>query len=317
MIQRTLSADKAPLLELELGLQEPTPAADAIPLTAAECPAVLAGLRDRALAARDVHQRIIAAVSNKRLWQTAEWKQHRERLLKSSCEQCGSADGRFTLQHLWHPPTITEHADALRTYHKEAAWKQFAAEHAEHPDAQDRYVPDAEPRSGCPKCGGYSLQERKSAKALATMPRFRCLTIRQGRPCHHECAETVLVQPIKLQDGHSRLWPVFKAAYEPIFHATKDAIFLEATLRGVENFTAYMSGEGTQTFCRGCAYKWDKKNLRLCVECREAWHNHRHPRCLACATGATWRTCDTCGKRRLSTEPDCHSCFAYEMDAIE
>lgn len=136
-------------------------AAAAIPLTAAEYPGVVTGLQDGALVARDVRQRIIAAVNNKRLWTTPVLKQLRERLLKGAREQRGATEPPFVLQNLWYPPKITARADALYTALQEAAWATNAAEHAGDPEAKDRYVPEREPRRVCPKCGGYSLTERK------------------------------------------------------------------------------------------------------------------------------------------------------------
>jgi hypothetical protein len=290
---------------------------EAVPLTAAECPAVLAGLQNGLADSRHIQQRIIAAVSNKRLWHTAEWKQLRARLLKSHCEQCGTTEGPYTLQHLWHPRTVSERAQALYAAHKDQAWQHFAAEHAEDPAYHDRYSPDGDPRPGCPQCGGGVLQERKSAKALAVMRRFRCGTQRNNRYCHHEFDETVVVQPIKLHDRTSLLWQAFRAAYVPVDQATTDAIYIEATMRAVEEFATYMAGEGTLTFCQPCAYKWDVKGLRLCVECRDGWHEHRWARCRACATGSTWVVCETCGKRRLNTASSCLNCDFLTFDSIE
>jgi hypothetical protein len=282
---------------------------EAVPLTAAECPAVLAALRSGTLDPRAVQQRIVAAVSNKRLWQTPEWKELRERLLKPHCEQCGTTEEPFTLQHLWHPKTVSEWVRGLREEHREQAWQRFAAEHAEDPAYQDRYERDGDPRPGCPRCGGWSLQERKSAKALAVMARYRCLTQRNGRHCHHEFNEAVEVQPIKLRDRSSFVWEAFRAAYEPIYQATTDAIYRDATIRAVEEFAAYMTGEGVLTFCKRCAYMWDKKGLRLCTECRDGWHEHHWARCKACATGATWVVCARCSSNRhLSTASSCFSC---------
>lgn len=293
-------------------------AADAaVPLTAAECPAVLAALRNGKLDPRSVHLRIIAAVRRDRLWQTAEWKQLRERLLRPPCEQCGAAEGPHTLQHMWHPQTVSERAAALRAEHKERAWQQFATEHGGDPKFHDRYVPDGALRPGCPRCGGWVLQERKSEKALAVMTRFRCGTQRNNRYCHYEFDEPVDVQPIKLLDRTSLLRQAFRAAHGPVDQVTQDAIVLEATMLAVEDFAAYMSGEGTSTFCKRCAYMWDIKGLRLCMECRDGWHEHRWTRCRACATGATWVACEACGQRRLSTASSCQNCEFLAFDSTE
>lgn len=44
----------------------------------------------------------------------------------------------------------------------------------------------------------------------------------------------------------------------------------------------YVTGKGTKTFCKRCAFLWDMKGLRLCRECGKRFHAHRHQRCFEC-----------------------------------
>jgi hypothetical protein len=79
---------------------EPLSNPDAVTLRAAECEAVMAGLAAGTLDPQAVHERIIAAVGDRRVWQTAECKELRARLIKDACEQCGEKEGPMNLHRL-------------------------------------------------------------------------------------------------------------------------------------------------------------------------------------------------------------------------
>ena len=44
----------------------------------------------------------------------------------------------------------------------------------------------------------------------------------------------------------------------------------------------YMSGEGTATFCKKCAFLWDVKGQLLCRKCRERYHDFSYETCFNC-----------------------------------
>ena len=43
-----------------------------------------------------------------------------------------------------------------------------------------------------------------------------------------------------------------------------------------------MSGEGTATFCKKCAFLWDVKEMRLCSSCEEHYHHFKYKTCFNC-----------------------------------
>ncbi|ODT04198.1 MAG: hypothetical protein ABS52_05975 [Gemmatimonadetes bacterium SCN 70-22] len=97
--------------------------------------------------------------------------------------------------------------------------------------------------------------------------------------------------------------------YEPIYQATNDWLYRLAVKRAVEEFALYMSGDGTATFCKTCAFNWDKLGVRLCVECRDAWHPLDEQQCNACRTGGTWVLCKECQEaRHLDRYSMCYAC---------
>lgn len=122
---------------------------------------------------------------HKNPWGTKEWKALREKLLKGFCEQCGATDGGFVLQHMWHPPSMSQ---VLR--------------------------------------------------------------------------ETALSLGMKQDEPHV----VYKA--QEIYK---------------KNHERYMSGKDTVTFCKKCAFLWDKHGLKLCERCRENYHSQDYIVCKQCA----------------------------------
>jgi len=246
-----------------------------------------------------------------------EWKALRSELIKAACEQCGETAGPMNLQHLWHPDTVTDIAHRIRDKHKAECFNRFVVESANDPRFQDRVVPDGPPRPGCPKCGGWVLKQRKSPG----WKRFRCETTRQSRRCHFEFDEAVEVQPLAVDYGGSRQRAVFEVAYRPIYNDTNEDMLRVATIEAVRQFQQYMSGEGTATFCRRCAYMWDEKGLKLCVTCRDSWHEHFFKQCKACEHGLKWVTCKVCNAgRHTDNYPSCYKCAERaieELDSIE
>jgi len=280
------------------------------PLSAAECSAVLIGLRDGTLDWYDVQKRIISAVQGGRQWTTGEWKALRERLIGNHCQQCETTTGPMVLQHFWHPATVDEIVRDLQSALREAAWTDYHQEYAASDGLQDLEVLDGPPRRGCPKCDGYSIQERKRTRGPGKiMHRFRCMTVRNKQPCGHEFDEPNTVQPTRVISVETQRRAAFEEFYNPVFRSLERQVYTTATMRAVEEFSLYMSGEGTATFCRRCAYMWDKRGLRLCMNCCDGWHTPAEELCGACRTGRRYVLCATCGQERHSDKyPTCYTC---------
>ncbi len=188
-------------------------------------------------------------------------------------------------------------------------YEEFASEHTAEPEYSDRLGPDGDLRPGCPRCGGWNLRERKGTGRSAGRPRYFCASPRNHRQCQFEFDNPVLVQPLRVESGQFALRQAFARVYEPIYQATNDWLYRLAVKRAVEEFALYMSGDGTATFCKTCAFNWDKLGVRLCVECRDAWHPLDEQQCNACRTGGTWVLCKECQEaRHLDRYSMCYAC---------
>ena len=202
-------------------------------------------------------------------WHTKEWREMRERRLGNRCEQCDSTDGPFVIQHFSHdysePPSKDVIVwDLMREYGSYPPW----------PTVQ---------RLGCPQCNRCSLTERKKLE-----PKWRCIG------CHHEFDEPVTVAiPINnrtekaafenwkkkvLFPAHDDFLVAHQDLVEQHYRPAMDAYDKEQKA----SYHKYISGDGTATFCKKCAFLWDKKEMMLCGKCKKNYHPFKYDRCFNC-----------------------------------
>jgi hypothetical protein len=292
---------------------EPPPA---LPIEPEECDGLIASLEGGTADWYDVHRRLIETLGGGRLWGTKAWKELRSRLIKSQCAQCGSSEDPFTLHHLSLSVTLTDFAREIR----KRVFDEFRAglEQSETIQALgERFGPDGDPRLGCQYCGGTNLRERmRNRRAHAAKPRFVCVTQRNGKVCNREFEEPVLVQPLRVLTPASQRYQMIRQAFADYYPSVEQDIYRDAAILAVRQFARYMAGTDTATFCKRCAYQWDRKGLRLCQRCRDGWHTHERQQCSACDSGTQYVVCKICGKVRHRANYDrCYNCaFGHELD---
>lgn len=281
----------------------------AVPISMSECADLLRRLEDGTADWYDVHRRLIETLRSGRVWDTREWKELRGQLIKSECAQCGSAEGPFTLHHLLPVITLTEIARDLQT----EAYEDFRStmeSSAEIASLGERLRPDGKPRLGCPFCGGTNLRERKRNRpAHASKTRYVCETQQNRLHCNREFEEAVLVQRLRVHTPAFQRYRLIRKAFAKAYPSLEANIYRTAAIIAIEQFARYMSGADTATFCKRCAYLWDKKGMRLCQGCRDGWHTLDALQCNACASGTHYVICKVCGKNRhLAKYPTCYTC---------
>jgi len=223
-------------------------------------------------------------------WHTEEWREMRGRRIGDRCEQCDSTDGPFVLQHFTHdqpePPSKYQ-----------IVW-DLIREHGLY------LKPPTKPKEGCPKCGRSNVYARKS-KA----PKWRCIK------CNHEFDDPITVD-VQLNNNtggeeYARYLEARRKVFADFQVTHQDAVEerLGAALADYENERQasddkYMSGEGTATFCKKCAFLWDVKGQMLCRSCRERYH------------AFSYETCFNCIPQRRKDEIEGYQKFAEEMDTV-
>ena len=117
------------------------------------------------------------------------------------------------------------------------------------------------------------------------------------------------VEVLQQYDRYRRdvLFPAFDdfvAAHEDVVEQRYAAVLAEYEIERQASNDEYMSGEGTATFCKKCAFLWDVKEMRLCSQCQESYHPFRY------------KTCFNCLPQVKKKEVEGRHAFYAEMDAV-
>ncbi|WP_147534505.1 hypothetical protein [Bacillus marasmi] len=196
-------------------------------------------------------------------WQTEHWKKKRNELIKDSCEQCGSTKPQMVLQHMWHPSSYRTHV--------RIAYESFLEDEKLNnslPDVKDEEVQIyldqfTDTKESCPSCGVRSISKRKTMK-----PTYRCAK------CYHEFDEPKMV-PYHPKLGVAPSFNDLKRGManrrlqDYIWDTYGDKIRKKAILQGIEEHKRYISLEDTKTFCKRCAFLWDRKRKKVCDVCKD------------------------------------------------
>ena len=277
---------------------------DAEPIKLDEVTDLQDRLRAGVLAWQEVQDRLMATIRGGRAWQTKEWKQRRAELIKDHCEQCGSTDGPFTLQHFNQPPSIYDLVGGIVNRDR---WEDWQAHYEANPEDP---TPITRRRAACPRCGGISILERKTKT-----PRYRCNTQVKGT-CHFEFDDPVEVDWIDTRATASRVQTGYKSRREA-FNAQWDhehvneiaRLYTAGMIQLLDAHTKYMRMEETATFCKRCAYLWDVKRVRLCETCGVGYHPHEQEQCDECAGLVKMVLCKVCQKERHNDRYEtCYNC---------
>ena len=196
-------------------------------------------------------------------WQTAYWKKKRSEIIKDACEQCNSSKPPMVLQHTWHPASYRDNTREFYRFYLEK-------ECAENPqlmvsdDEVHHYLNKfTDVKAACPACKKGNIRARKTMK-----PTFHC------DKCHHEFEEPIMVPYHQLLG----IAPTFndvkesmkrKRIQEYIWETYGPIIKKSAILKGIEEHKRYISMEDTITFCKRCAFLWDKKGKKVCEVCKD------------------------------------------------
>jgi len=193
-----------------------------------------------------------AKKQTQKAWHTKEWRLLREKLIKDKCEQCGTSEPPMVLQHMWHPEKLgTLIRDIKHKYEREYAVTHplpFVAE----PIPEDL-------REGCPGCGKFSgFNWRK------TQNNWRCVH------CHAVFEKLVEIPVLSAQQYEvysSELKELNDAWNATFMMEMEEKILTEALNTGFEQNDRYISCADTVTFCKKCAFMWDKNKKKICEGC--------------------------------------------------
>jgi hypothetical protein len=214
----------------------------------------------------------------RRLWHTREWRELRSRLIKDRCDQCGSPSPPFTLQHLRkHPRPST-----LLRAKTNSAFHDYRAVHPEQRPPQPT-TPEGT-KLLCPTCRQRAIPYKNTSKGYYCKPS----PSNQNRP--HQFPEP-LTGPPELTRAQ---WDAWRTASDNAYQLHRAAwltaheaeLGQETARQVLQNLRHYLTGEGTATYCKRCAYLADKRDVTLCAICHQHYHPREYATCYTCRPDA-------------------------------
>lgn len=212
---------------------------------------------------------------NTKPWHTKEWKEIRQARLKDYCEQCKTKQEPLVLQHMRKTKPyqffITEKYQEILVQEIDKG-----IDYEEIKDQVEQYLlENMEKRNVCPSCQSINIRERKTIT-----PKFSCIK------CKHEFDE-----PLYREDylrGGSSVEDIInkigeKKIREKVWDLHSEEIRTYAIIKSIEEFERYISCIDTVTFCKKCAFLWDKKGMKLCDHCKIKYHGIGRKCCQECS----------------------------------
>lgn len=193
-----------------------------------------------------------AKKQTQKAWHTKEWRLLREKLIKDKCEQCGTSEPPMVLQHTWHPDKLSHVIqDVTRKYEYEHA-KIHPLPTLDTPSPEDI-------REGCPGCGKFSgFNWRK------THQNWRCVH------CHTVFNKLIEIPVMSYEqsDAYYKELKLLETEWrEAFWFEMEDTVLTEALNSSFEQHDRYISCIDTVTYCRKCAFMWDKNKKKMCEKC--------------------------------------------------
>jgi hypothetical protein len=220
------------------------------------------------------------------VWTSDAWKNARDTLLKSECEQCGSSE-KLVLMHTWKPPKFR-----YTLFQLQREWVLNQVDLNIIPLFDETLYKQL--RDSCIQCSSLQLSFRKTKS-----PPYRC------KNCKHEFEKP---EKIEVIDDY-----VYNKAYKNwIEEQSKHELtsLLKQAEQIHENYSNdYKSGKGTVTFCKKCQFLWTQKGMKLCNLCKTSYHKKNYEQCFNCNSVK----CQKCNVNNVLPQPGdlniCDPCY--------
>lgn len=200
-------------------------------------------------------------------WQTKEWKKKRDELIKDYCEQCGTKQGPFVLNHL--SKRIPFRSIRYRIYRK--YWEIFSSKY-KNEIKFPKTIKKIE-RPCCPYCSSLRIYYFK------TKLFYTC------RQCNSNFQNPDYVSEYSSEDKKKIAGikaKFYKSKYDLFLSKYKDIIYKEAVLESIDEHLDYITFNNTATYCKKCAFLYDIRDLKLCKICKSKYHRLKYDSCINC-----------------------------------
>lgn len=220
-------------------------------------------------------------LKEKKPWRSKEWKAERDKIIKDSCEACGTEanEAIMVLQHLWKPRTAQNILYDLKDYivfNSKDQRAQWVAERKENSEEIKNIVMGD--RECCPKCNSVSIKKLKTKqvwKCYGTKTKKASGRYSRKVTCEHEFDEPATTkdftpdQKNEITRIHREIWDEAQAKFNVDFARIDELYGKKAVLESFKDSERYYSLKDTATFCKKCAYLMDVKKLLFCPNCQE------------------------------------------------
>jgi len=199
-------------------------------------------------------------------WTTKEWKEKRDLIIKDYCESCGSQDGPFVLQHTIQPAKFSDIFSRIRYEYYQAYSEGITFKYK----GKIKYID----RESCPFCSSINLYFQKTKNI------WKC----NGKcgKCFEEPKYIQDVDPVQKKDIQKKK-KIFQDLNKLDFeNKYMEEIGKKSVLESIVHHEEYMSFKYTATFCKKCAFLWDKKGVKLCPVCKETYCSIHVDMCMHC-----------------------------------
>lgn len=221
--------------------------------------------------------------SNTKVWQTAEWKQKRNKLIGDTCEWCGD-DNDDTVFQLHHDEFTKPNYNAL--------WVDASDWCFVNSSAFDHSL--VENRTECPSCKLSDFYARKTKT-----PEYRC------NKCKHKFSQPKTFNAIELALSKNQRVQYYitdeyhtsklKWLKQPKHKQQSREKFAELV---EEKWNEYKSLVDTITICRSCHFQHHKRGRQFCEKCESEWHSSKYDMCWDCIVDENnLKKCNECDEK--------------------
>lgn len=143
-----------------------------------------------------------------------------------------------------------------------------------------------EEKKVCPKCGSINISARKTL-----IPKYRCnyckelfeVSIKKFLPIFIDDRKEEISQDMNVVTYSALSWKIYKEkCKELLFEEYGEQIEKETIVTVIDEYVRYISLEDTITFCKKCAFLWDKKGMNLCPICKSKYKKIYYDKCSDC-----------------------------------
>lgn len=197
----------------------------------------------------------------KKLWQSKEWKENKEKVLDNKCKYCGKTKEEAILlpHHKYKLVSLKKHIIVI-------ANNMFKKETGETVKLLKKKK-ESELRKvrACPHCDSSTITYRKSSRDYT---------------CYH--CRGIFKNPKRRLSKNIVLFKIeFNPKYLNWFFLNGKKIMDIVKKQRKQWFENYINMKNTETVCKGCHLKLEKGYV-LCKRCGKYWHGPQYDTCWEC-----------------------------------